>query len=259
MIHANPFANLRNALTFAAMIIAPIPLYAENITVFAAASLKSSLTQVGDLWAAATGHTVKFSFAGTSALAKQIGEGAPADIFFSASTDWMDKMIETGDIRADTRREILGNRLVLIARGAGAAPVKLDQGLDLATMLAGEKLAMALIDAVPAGIYGKQALISLGLWDGVSGAVAQAENVAGALQFVATGEAPYGIVYASDAIGADTITVLGAFPLGSHTPITYPAAITSNSTADAAADFMDFLASSRAAQIWRANGFDVLP
>ena len=242
----------------AALSLSPIQAIAENVTVFAAASLKSVLTAVGEVWSARTGNAVTYSFAGTSALANQIAQGAPADVFISASADWMDKLAKTGDIRAGTRRDILGNSLVLIAHGAGAVPVTLDENLDVGALLGGGKLAMALVDSVPAGQYGKEALTSLGLWDNIAAQVAQAENVAGALNFVSMGEAPLGIVYATDAKGAADVSVIGTFPASSHGPITYPAAITSTSASAPAADFLAFLTSGQAGEIWLNAGFVVL-
>jgi molybdate transport system substrate-binding protein len=242
----------------AALCLTPLPAAAELVTVFAAASLKSALTAVGDIWSAQTGNAVAYSFAGTSTLANQIALGAPADVFISASVEWMDTLAESGDIRTDTRRDILGNRLVLISHGAGAAPATLDTSLDLAALLGGGKLAMALVDSVPAGQYGKEALTSLGLWDGISTQVAQAENVAGALNFVSAGEAPLGIVYATDAKRAANVSVIGTFPAASHSPITYPAAITSASASAAAADFLALLSSDQAAIIWQDAGFVIL-
>jgi len=242
----------------AALCLTPVQAKAETVTVFAAASLKSALTAVGDVWAAQTGNAVAYSFAGTSALANQIAQGAPADVFIAASVDWMDKLAESGDIRTGTRRDIVGNSLVLIAHGAGAAPVTLDASLDLAALLGGGKLAMALVDSVPAGQYGKEALTSLNLWDGISAQVAQAENVVGALNFVSAGEAPLGIVYATDAKGVANVSIIGTFPATSHKPITYPAAITSVSASAAADDFLAFLSSDQAGEIWQDAGFVVL-
>lgn len=230
---------------------------AEDVTVFAAASLTGTLDEVAAAWAAETGHRAVLSYAGSSALARQIQQGAPADIFISASTDWMDAVEASGDVQPGTRRDLLGNTLVLIAHGAGAPPVSIDESLDLAGMLGDQRLAMALVDAVPAGIYGKAALTSLGLWDGVAPLVAQADNVRGALAFVAQGEAPLGIVYATDAAAEDAVTVIGTFPEGSHAPITYPAAVTAQATGPVAAEFLDYLASGTARGIWEAAGFGV--
>lgn len=243
------------ALAFACA--APSLALAEDVTVFAAASLTGTLDAVAAAWEAETGHKAALSYAGSSALARQIQEGAPADIFISASTDWMDAVEASGDVQPGTRRDLLGNTLVLIAHGAGAPPVSIDESLDLAGMLGDQRLAMALADAVPAGIYGKAALTSLGLWDSVAPLVAQADNVRGALAFVAQGEAPLGIVYATDAAAEDAVTVIGTFPEGSHAPITYPAALTAQATSPVAAEFLDYLASDRARGIWDAAGFSV--
>ena len=252
------FHTLRNAALASILALAPMPSLAETVTVFAAASLKTALTKVGDAWAADTGNTVTYSFAGTSALAKQIQEGAPADIFIAASSDWMDKLASSGDIKVETRRDLLGNTLVLVAYGADVAPVTIDKSLDLAGLLGSGKLAMALVESVPAGQYGKEALTNLGLWEGVSAQVVQAENVTGALNFVGLGEAVLGIVYATDAKGVADVSVIGSFPADSHQPITYPAAITTGSTSAAAADFLAYLSSDTAKAVWAEAGFDIL-
>jgi molybdate transport system substrate-binding protein len=169
----------------------------------------------------------------------------------------MDAVAASGDIDPATRRDLLGNTLVLIAHGQGAAPVTIDAELDLAGMLGDDRLAMALVDSVPAGIYGKAALTSLGLWDSVAPLVAQADNVRAALAFVARNEAPYGIVYATDAAVQDTVTIVGTFPAGTHDPITYPAAITAQATSPQARAFLDYLSSDAARAIWQRYGFTV--
>lgn len=231
---------------------------AAEVLVFAASSLTNALDRVAAAWTAETGHRAVLSFAGSPVLARQIQEGAPADIFISASTEWMDALEASGDLRAGTRRDILGNSLVLIAHGRGAAPVAIDGSLDLEAMLGGGRLSMALVEAVPAGVYGRAALVSLGLWEGVAPHVAQSDNVRAALAFVARGEAPLGIVYATDAAVADNVSVIGTFPAGSHPPIRYPAAITAQSRSAAADDFLAYLTSDAARAIWHAFGF-VLP
>ena len=231
---------------------------ADEVLVFAAASLTTALDQVAAAWKAETGHTAVMSYAGSSALARQIQEGAPADIFISASVDWMDAIEASGDLREGTRRDILGNTLVLIAHGRDAAPVTIDARLDLVGMLDGGRLSMALVEAVPAGVYGRQALTALGLWDAVEPLVAQSDNVRAALAFVAQGEAPLGIVYATDAAAEDSVTVIGTFPEGSHDPITYPAGITAQSESPVAEAFLDFLTSATARAIWQEFGFTVL-
>ena len=245
--------------TLMALTLAAVPLRAgADVTVFAAASLTTALDRVAAAWTAQTGQTATLSYAGSSALARQIQQGAPADIFISASTDWIEALAASGDLRPGTRRDILGNRLVLIAHGPDAPPVTLDATLDLPALLQGGRLAMALVDAVPAGVYGKAALTHLGLWDAVAPQVAQADNVRAALAFVARAEAPLGIVYATDAAAEDRVTVIGTFPADSHAPITYPAAITAQSDSPQAHAFLAFLASDSARAIWQDHGFTVL-
>ena len=243
-------------VTCLALAVSPLPAIADDVTVFAAASLTDALDRVAREWSAETGQTAVISYAGSPVLAKQIGEGAPADIFISASPDWMDELEASGDIRPHTRRDLLGNSLVLIAHGA-ARPVTVDKTLDLPAMLDGGKLSMAMVDSVPAGIYGKAALIQLGLWDKVAPMVAQSDNVRTALAFVARNEAPLGIVYATDAAAQENVTVIGTFPAGSHDPIIYPAAITAQSDSDQAQAFLDYLSSAPAQAIWRDFGFTV--
>ena len=245
-------------LTAMALTAAPLRAAADEVTVFAAASLTTALDRVAAAWSAETGHRVVMSHAGSSALARQIQDGAPADIFITASVEWMDEIEASGDLREGTRRDILGNTLVLIAHGREAEPVTIDENLDLAGMLGDERLAMALVDAVPAGIYGKAALSALGLWESVEPLVAQSDNVRAALVFVAQGETPLGIVYATDAAAADNVTVIGTFPEGSHAPITYPAGITAQSDSPVAEAFLDYLTSDTARAIWRESGFPVL-
>lgn len=254
-----PLARRPVLATLMALTLAAVPLRAgADVTVFAAASLTTALDRVAAAWTAQTGQTATLSYAGSSALARQIQQGAPADIFISASTDWIEALAASGDLRPGTRRDILGNRLVLIAHGPDAPPVTLDATLDLPALLGGGRLAMALVDAVPAGVYGKAALTHLGLWDAVAPQVAQADNVRAALAFVARAEAPLGIVYATDAAAEDRVTVIGTFPADSHAPITYPAAITAQSDSPQAHAFLAFLASDSARAIWQDHGFTVL-
>lgn len=243
--------------TLVVLLALGLPVSAQDVTVFAAASLTSALDGVAQAWRMDTGHGVVMSYAGSSALARQIQLGAPADIFISASSDWMDALAASGDIRPETRRDILGNSLVLIAHGRDRAPVALDETLDLVALLGGGRLSMALVDAVPAGLYGKAALESLGLWAGVAPLVAQSDNVRTALAFVAQGEAPLGIVYATDAAAEDNVTLVATFPPGSHPPITYPAALTTDASAAQAQAFLDFLTSATARPIWERYGFRV--
>jgi molybdate transport system substrate-binding protein len=221
-----------------------------EVTVFAASTLKTALDEIATAYSAGTGTAVTLSYAGTPALARQIEQGAPADVFISASVDWMDALAAKGLIQPDSRRDLLGNRLVLIGP-TGAAPLVLE---DLAARLGEGRLAMALVDAVPSGQYGKAALESLGLWEAVAPSVVQSENVRAALHLVALGEAALGIVYASDAVAEPRVTVLATFPETSHPRIIFPVALTLTASPEAAA-FLDHLASPEAAEVFAANGF----
>lgn len=232
--------------------------HAEEVVVFAAASLKTALDPIAADFQKATGNTVTISYAGSNALAKQIQEGAPADIFISASTDWMDKVEQAGDVVAGTRSNLLGNTLVLVAHDPGAARVTPAAGMDLPGMLKGGKLAMALVDSVPAGQYGKAALTKLGLWDKVEPSVAQADNVRAALALVAQGEAPYGLVYATDAAAEPKVHVAGTFPEDSHEPIVYPAALLKGAKDAADRAFLDALSAPAADEVFQKQGFTLL-
>lgn len=247
---------MRLTLSALALILSTQAAWAD-VTVFAAASLKTALDRIAADWTAQTGTPVTLSYGGTPALAKQIAEGAPADMFLSASTAWMDDLEAKALIQSATRRDLLGNRLILVAHGS-ATPVSIDASLDLPGLLDGGKLSMALVDAVPAGQYGKEALQSLGLWAQVEASVVQSENVRAALQLVALGEAPLGIAYASDAMAEPRVTVVGTFPAESHSPIVYPAALTVTAGGEAAA-FLDHLAGPSAMAVFQANGFLPLP
>lgn len=224
-----------------------------DVTVFAAASLKTALDEISAEWTAETGHPVAVSYGGSAALARQIIEAAPADIFFSAAPDWMDAVEQAGLLREGSRVDLLGNRLVLIAEGMKPRVV-LDGTLDLAGLLGEGRLSMGLVDSVPAGQYGREALQTLGLWDSVKDRLAQSENVRVALQLVALGEAPLGIVYASDAVAEPGVSVIATFPDGSHRPIIYPAALLEGANPEAEA-FMDHLASPAARTVFEAQGF----
>jgi len=231
---------------------------ADEITVFAAASMANALAEIETGFEAATGHDLVVSLAGSSALARQIQQGAPADIFISASTDWMDRIEAEGLVEQGARFDLLGNRLVLVAFGAGAQPVEIVPGFDLAGMLGDRRLAMALVDAVPAGIYGKAALERLDVWEAVAPQVAQADNVRAALALVASGEAPYGIVYATDAAAQDNVSIIGTFPAETHPPIVYPVADLATRDAQAVQAFLDYLRGAEARAAFGRQGFTVL-
>ena len=237
-------------IAFAAL---SVGLARADITVFAAASLKGGLDEAAAAWTKDSGERVRLSFAGSSALARQIGQGAPADIYISASPDWMDAVESEGLLVANTRRDLLRNELVLIG-AEGAEPISLTPDADLAALLDNGKLAMALVEAVPAGIYGKTALQALDLWPAVEGNVAQADNVRAALALVAWGEAPLGVVYATDASAEPKVSVIARFPPTAHPPIVYPAALIEGATEGAAA-FLDFLSSTEGASFFLARGF----
>ncbi len=230
----------------------------EPVTVFAAASLKESAEKIAAAWKAAGGADVTFSFAGSSALAKQIEEGAPADVFISADLKWMDHLDKAGRVKADTRVNLLGNRIVLVAPKGSTAETTIAPGFPLAALLGDERLAMANVDAVPAGTYGKAALTNLGVWESVKDKVAQAENVRAALLLVSRGEAPLGIVYETDAKVDSSVKILDRFPETSHPAIVYPAALTTDSTNPRAADFLAYLQGADAHAIFTAAGFTVL-
>lgn len=251
---------IRSALVIALLL--PGLAAAETVTVFAASSLKNALDPIAAQWQADTGTEVVVSYEGSAKLAKQIAEGAPADLFISASTQWMDVLAADGLILPDSRKEILGNSLVLVAAGQGVPPVEIVTGFDLKGLLGDGKLSMGTLQSVPAGQYGQEALQSLGVWPAVEANVAQSENVRAALALVASGEAPYGIVYASDAVAddasGDKVTVVGTFPRDSHTPIVYPAAVVASSANPEAQLFLDALSSEAAAAVFTAQGFIVL-
>ena len=242
---------------------AAVPLAARaqgaDLVIFAAASLKNALDEIATEWAKATGKPApKISYAASSALAKQIEQGAPADLFISADLDWMDYVDKKGLIKPGTRVDLLGNKIVLIAPRDSKAAVEVKQGFDLAKALGDGKLAMANVDAVPAGKYGKAALQKLGAWDSVKDRIAQADNVRAALVLVARGEAPLGVVYSTDAAVEPSVKIVGTFPEDSHKPIIYPAAVTTDAKSAAAAPFLAHLESPQARSAFAKQGFTVL-
>lgn len=248
-------------IALAVLLALPTQAFAAEITVFAAASLKDALDPIAVTWQAETGNTVVVSYGGSAALAKQIQQGAPADIFISAAVNWMDTLQSDALIKPQSRVDLLGNSLVLVAHGSDATPVTLAADLDLAALLRGTKLAMGMVDSVPAGQYGKQALTSLGLWTAAEPFVVQSENVRASLALVASGEAAFGIVYGSDAIADDqagnAVTVVATFPDASHAPIIYPVALTIDAKPEAQS-FVDALQSPAAKDIFQQQGFTPL-
>jgi molybdate transport system substrate-binding protein len=231
----------------------------EPVVVFAAASMKNALDEAAKQWTEKCGTEVKSSYAASSALAKQIEAGAPADIFISADLDWMDYADGKKLVKAGTRGNLLGNSIVLVAnKDWNKGDVKIAKGFDLAMLLGDGRLSMADTATVPAGKYGKAALEKLGAWDGVSGKLAQAENVRAALALVGRGEAPLGIVYKTDAAAEPNVKIVGTFPDDSHKPIVYPAALIEASKNTKAGDFLKYLASPEAKTIFEKHGFTVL-
>jgi molybdate transport system substrate-binding protein len=230
---------------------------AADVTVFAAASLKTALDDAIKLYEAKTGQKVVASYAASSALAKQIESGAPADLFFSADLDWMVYLEKKNLINVPSRHTLLGNTLVLVAPKASTVSLTIEKNFPLLQALGPDgKLAMASVDSVPAGKYGKAALSSLGVWDEVAPRVAQAENVRAALAFVANGEVPLGVDYGTDARSEPAVRVVGIFPAESHPKILYPVALLASAKPEARM-FLDFLLSSEAAPAFEAQGFTV--
>ncbi|MBS0233118.1 MAG: molybdate ABC transporter substrate-binding protein [Proteobacteria bacterium] len=230
-----------------------------TMTIFAAASLRNALDDAAKAFEKNTGDKVVISYAGSSALAKQIEQGAPADIFISADLDWMDYVAKAKLIKNDTRFNLLGNRLVLIAPKDSTVAVKIAKDFPLATILGDNHIAMADVKSVPAGKYGSAALKKLGVWSSVKPKVAQAANVRAALALVAQGEAPLGIVYETDAAAEPKVKIVGVFPDDTHPPIIYPIAITAaTKNADAAKAFIDYLKTPDAQAFFTRQGFTIL-
>ena len=231
---------------------------AAPITVFAAASLKNALDDVVHAYAAAGGGEVKVSYAASSAIAHQIEQGAPADVFISADADWMDDLDKKDLIVASSRRDLLSNHLALIAPITSTAHFPIGRGMPIAKALGADgRLAIAGPD-VPAGRYGQASLESLGVWPSVKDRLARAENVRATLAFVARGETPLGIVYDTDARIEPKVRIVGLFPDGSHPRIVYPAALVKGATGRGGADFLAFTEGPKAAAVFRRYGFILL-
>lgn len=246
------------AALIAVLALSASPAAAATVTVFAAASLKDALNAVGEAYKARTGVDVRVSYAATSAIARQIEQGAPADVFVSADVEWMDYLADRRLIDVASRRDLLGNRLALIAPAGSKTALKIGRGMPLAKALGGGRLAVA-APQVPAGKYARAALAALGAWDSVSSRVVDTENVRTALQYVARGEAPLGVVYETDAYVEPKVRIVGLFPASSHPPIIYPAALTTSSRSDEAAAFLAFMGGREGARIFRRYGFTSPP
>ena len=228
------------------------------VTVFAAASLKNAVDEVSAAYAAKFGAAPKVSYAASSALARQIEQGAPADVFISADADWMDYLAQRKLIVEATRHNLLTNHLALIAPAASTLRLRIGPGMPLAAALGADGRLSLAGPTVPAGKYGQASLTALGVWNSVKDRVAPAENVRAAMAFVAQGEAPLGIVYDTDAKVEPKVRIVGLFPDSSHPPIVYPGAVVAASTNPDAAKFLAFLRSAEASAIFRKYGFIVL-
>jgi len=229
-----------------------------DVVVFAAASLKNALDAINEQWQKDTGKKAVISYAASSALAKQIEQGAPAQMFISADLDWMDYAAQKNLIKPETRSNLLGNRIVLIAPKDKAQGVDIKPGFDLLKILGNGRLSMANVDSVPAGKYGKAALEKLGVWSNVSDKIAQAENVRAALLLVSRGETLAGIVYQTDAAADANVKIIGTFPADTHPPIIYPVALTAGATSPDAEAFLAYIKSAKAKPLFEAQGFNVL-
>jgi molybdate transport system substrate-binding protein len=250
---------VRMAVAVATLLLAPLAATAQDaVTVFAAASLKNALDEINSACEADVGEKATISYAASSALAKQIEQGAPADVFISADLAWMNYLSDNDLTRKDTETKLLGNSIVLVAPADSTASTEIAPNFDLAALLGDGRLAMANVEAVPAGKYGKAALEKLGVWASVEGKVAQAENVRAALALVSTGEAPLGIVYKTDAAADPKVKIVGAFPADSHAPIVYPMAQLAGSKDDDTPAFLKCLQTAKAKALFEKQGFTVL-
>lgn len=253
---ANPLRNFRGlVLACATLIGAAHAACAQGVTVFAAASLKPALDKIAQGYAAETGQQIDLSYGGSSALARQIQHGAPAQVFLSANKAWMDALADEGLLAEGTRRDLLTNRLALIAPKDSTVDLLPEPGAPMAQALGDNRLAIALVRAVPAGIYARQALENLGLWEHVQGQLAQTDSVTAALRLVSIGAAPLGIVYATDAAASDQVKLLGLFPDGTHSPIVYPIALLREGDTPKSRAFLDHLVSDTAREVFRDYGF----
>lgn len=243
-------------VSFLILLTAPAARAAENgPLVLAAASLQEAMTAAADGWAAKGHPRPRISFAGSSALARQIEAGAAADVFVSADEAWMDEVEKKGLIRAGTRVSFLRNALVLVAPRDSTIKLAVRPGFPLAKALGSGRLALADPKGVPAGIYAKQALIRLRVWDSVAGKLAPAENVRAALALVSRGAVPLGVVYATDVKAEPRVRAVGTFPPASHDPISYPVAVLKASRNRDAEGFRRFLISGEGKAIFRRFGF----
>jgi molybdate transport system substrate-binding protein len=245
-------------LLFLLLMLAPLAANAQTLTVFAAASLTDAMKDISGIWVKAGHEAPRMSFASSSTLAQQIQQGAPVNVFASADEKWMNYLAKANLIAPNTRHDLLGNDLVLIVPTNHPTHVDIGPGFDLLALLGPDgRLAVGDPAHVPAGIYAEQALRKLGLWDKVSPRLAAAPDVRSALLLVERGEAPAGIVYGTDAAVSKAVMIAGVFPAGSHDPITYPFAVVKAGDTKEARDFLAFMATPAAREIWVKRGFKV--
>lgn len=231
---------------------------ADTFTVFAAASLKETIEEAGASFSKRTGSEIRYSFASSSVLAKQIENGAPADLFISADVKWMDYLGSEDLVRRETRINLLGNALVVVAPIASDLKEIAFTRDAFEAVLTRSRLVTGDVESVPVGVYAKSAFESLGLWPSVAPRLAQTENVRAALAFVSRGEVELGVVYKTDAAVEKSVKIIATFPDTSHAPIVYPFALTASSQSTEARDFLAFLASAEARPIFEKAGFRIL-
>lgn len=260
MPHRGMFRALFAASLALAASLMPLRAWADDLLIFAAASLKPALDEIIATPEAKAIGEIRASYAASSQLAKQIEAGAPAALFVSADRDWMDEVASKQKIVANTRVDLLGNGLVLVAPKDSNVALKIAAGVDLVGALGKDgRIAIGEPNSVPAGKYAKAALSRLGVWDTVQPRVVSADNVRAALNFVARGEAPLGIVYRSDAVSEPAVRIVDTFPAGSHAPIVYPAAVLADHDTPAARRLLDLLHAPSTQAIFRRYGFDAPP
>lgn len=245
-------------LLIVCLMLAPLAARAQQLTVFAAASLTDAMKDVSAEWVAAGHPELRLSFGASSTLARQIEQGAPANVFASADVKWMAYLTEKNLIAPDTRKDLLGNDLVLVVPSDKPLHVAIETGFDLMSLLGSTgRLATGDPAHVPVGIYAEQALRKLGLWDKVELRLARTDDVRSALLLVERGEAPAAIVYGTDAAASSCVSVAGIFPASSHDAITYPFAVTKAGDTPDARGLMTFLAGPQARAIFVKRGFKV--
>jgi molybdate transport system substrate-binding protein len=253
------FAPVVCCLALALVLALPGFARADPLTVLAAASLKGSLDTIAAGFEKSGGPKVRISFAASSALARQIEAGAPADVFISADLEWMDYLAKRGLIAEASRANLLANELVLIAPRNSNVTLRISPGFDIAATLGPGRIALANPESVPAGKYAKAAFTSLGVWDSIARKVAGTDNVRAALALVSRGEVPLGVVYRTDALADPGVRVIDAFPAGTHPPVVYPAGAVKGAKEADARRFLDYLRAPAAHAVWEKAGFRLAP